>query len=299
MSSREPRPNFVAECFLVRNLSGKKTAFVMVEGETDRAALGQFAAKQCALFPSRGKDNVLYALKSDGFIGVPGIAGIIDLDYALISQSYERELPNLLYDDCCPDMEVILLQSPTLKKILRHELPEEDIAAAHDFADALYRESQRLAAEIGYFRWLNEVEGYRLNFKSLRIADFVDAEPLALDRDWLARRLAESRDGISSEQLLRETAELRENNPAENPQLCRGKDIIAIMAHIMPMLYESHFGKTLPESAGEIFQEERLAKELRKAYEFIYFKQTSLFLCIQEWESANCPYKILKPEIEA
>ena len=270
----------------------------MVEGKTDEVLWEEYRSREdCTLYPAHGKDKIIAALGVGHESRHVRHRRIVDADYWLITDADELATENLLYDDCCPDMEVILLQSPGLKKVLRHELPEEDIDAAHDFADALNRESQRLAAEIGYFRWLNEVKGYGLNFKSLRIADFVDAETLALDRDWLARRLAERRDEISSEQLLRETAELRENNPAENLQLCRGKDVIAIMAHIMPVLNEAHFGEELPENIREVFQEKRLAKEMRKAYEFIYFKQTSLFGCIQEWQSANCPYKILKPEI--
>ncbi len=278
---------------------GEGETFVMVEGKTDEVLWEEFRSKKdCTLYPAQGKDRIIAALDITKKRGLCGVAGIIDLDYTLISQTYQRDMPNLLYDDRCPDMEVILLQSPALRKVLRHELPDKDIDAIHDFADLLNRESQRLAAEIGYFRWLNEVEHYGLNFKVLRITDFVvDSDPLTLDRGCLARRLAEGRGGISSEQLLRETAGLRESNPPEDIQLCRGKDVIAIMAHIMPTLYESHFGKVLPNSASFLLKETRLAKELRKAYEFIYFKQTSLFGCIRTWESANNPFKILKPEI--
>ena len=270
--------------------------FVMVEGLTDRALWVEYA--DCDPIPTQGKELILDALNSYMLREAQGVAGIIDLDYTLISQTYQRDMPNLLYDDRCPDMEVILLQSPALSKVLRHELPDKDVDAIHDFADLLNRESQRLAAEIGYFRWLNEVEHYGLNFKALRITDFVvDNDPLTLDREWLARRLAEGRGGISSEQLLRETAGLRESNPPDNLQLCRGKDVVSIMAHILPTLFESHFGKALPNSASFLLKETRLAKELRKAFEYIYFKQTALFGCIQNWENTNCPYKILKPEI--
>ena len=287
----------VNEYRLARNsIEGK--SFVMVEGKSDRALWTEFIPPaNCYIVYADGKSDIVDALKTPVLRGIEGIAGIVDADYWLITDADELGTDNLLYDDCCPDMEVILLQSPALKKVLRHELPGEDIDTVHAFADALNHESQRLAAEIGYFRWLNEVEGYGLNFKALRLADFIDAEKLTLDCDWLARRLAEGRDGITSERLLSETAELRENNTPETPQLCRGKDAIAIMAQLLPALYQARFGEELPENIREVFQDRRLAKELRKAYEFIYFKRTSLFGCIQNWENTNRPYKILKPEI--
>ncbi len=311
----EPRPNFVAECFFVRNLSGKTTSFVMVEGETDRAALEQFAAGDCALFPSRGKDNVLYALKSDGFIDVPGIAGIIDLDYTLLTNEYDDTLPNLLFDDCYPDLEMIVLNSSkslALKAVMQHALKDEnyEVEQVCEFTLTLLKTAQRLAAEFGYFRLLNDCKkDYKINFKSFEYSyqqgfinfsetDFIDSGGLELRREWTALRLAESsKKQIDCEELLRETAELRENHPPHNIQLCRGKDVIAIIVYILPCLFQSHFGTELPYSAKETFQEIQLAKELRKAYKCDYFKRTSLCSCIRSWESANSPYKILKPEI--
>ncbi|MDE2855889.1 MAG: DUF4435 domain-containing protein [Chloroflexota bacterium] len=268
--------------------------FVLVEGVTDRSLWLEYA--DCDPIPTQGKDQIIDALKSYMLREAKGVAGIIDLDYTLISQSYERDMPNLLYDDCCPDMESILLSSPALKKVLRHELMSKDIdvAAVHKFADALNQEAHRLAAEIGYFRWLNERECYRLNFKTLRIADFVGGNPLALDRNWLAKRLAEERDSISSRQLLDETTDLRENPPTDIIQLCRGKDVVAIMAHILPRVYQEHFDAELPTSAKTLMQAKQLAKELCKTYEYIYFTETSLFQRICDWQKANKPYRILR-----
>ena len=297
MSSREPRPNFVAECIFVRNLSGQNTSFVMIEGETDRAALEQFVAGNCNLFPSKGKDNILFALRSSGFTDVPGIAGIIDLDYTLICDSYERDMPNLLYDDYCPDMESLLLNSPALKKVLRHTFDDITIDEIRDFAVELTNAALGLAMEFGYFRWLNHCRDYGLACNQIRFDEVVDAESLALDCRWVARRLAESNESVTGEQLVEETAELRAKCPPETIQLCRGKDVLAIMALVLPRLYESRFGSALPASAKMLTDKIQLAKELRKAYEYLYFRDTSLFSCIRAWEESNSPYEILKPEI--
>ena len=68
------------------------------------------------------------------------------------------------------------------------------------------------------------------------------------------------------------------------------------MALLLPRLYESRFGHELPANAVALKDARQLAKELRKAYEYMYFRETSLFGCIRAWEGANCDYRILKPE---
>lgn len=276
--------------FILRRWTGKP--FVMVEGVTDRALWAEYS--DCDPIPTQGKELILDALNSYMLREAQGIAGIVDLDYTLITQTYQSDMPNLLYDGCCPDMEMILLGSPALKKVLRHELPDVDIDAAHNFADRLSRESQGLATEYGYFRLLNHLNAYGLKCNAIPLSEVIDIDSLELDAKLVAARLTGGRPDILSDDLLRHVDDLRQRYPPDNIQLCRGKDVIAIMAHILPALYESRFGEVLPDSAREIFQAKRLAKELRKAYEYIYFKDSSLFGCIQNWESSNSPYKILK-----
>lgn len=315
MSSCEPKPNLIAECFFVRNLSGKMTSFVMVEGETDRAALDQFAAVECALFPSRGKDNVLNALNSDGFIDVPGIAGIIDLDFTLLTNCYDNTSPNLLFDDCYPDLEMILLNSSdssTLLDVVSDNLTDYEREELHGWTHTLLNAAQNLAMEFGYFRLLNDCNDCGIGFSSFEYSnqpgfinfgesDFIDVDALELRREWTARRLAvSSKDKISWEELLRETAELRKKHPPSNEnriRLCRGKDVIAIIAFVLPHLYQSHFGAEVPSSVKNVLEEKQLAKELREAYKGDYFKCTALCKCIRSWENTNSPYRILKPEI--
>ena len=274
---------------------GEGETFVMVEGKTDQVLWEEFRAKEdCTLYPTQGKGKILAALQVTKHRNMRGVAGIVDADYWLITEADELSNENMLFDDCCPDMEMILLRSDALRKVLRHELENAESDDAHAFADALTRDSHRLAAEVGYFRLLNECNNYGLNFKSLMIADFVDGDPPQLDCEWLARRLAENRSDISSEQLLNEAASLREAYPPDNIKLCRGKDVIAIIASILSALYEAYFNEELPDSAQALTQAKQLAKELSKAYEYIYFQNTSLFQRIRSWENNNSPFRIIR-----
>lgn len=298
----EMTPHEIANEIGVRQIQsriyGEGETFVMVEGRTDLVLWEEFRAKDdCTLYPTQGKDKIIAALQVTRKRDMRGVAGIVDADYWLITDADELGAENLLYDDCCPDMELILLCSPALKKVLRNELTNYEIDAMHELADKLTSEALRLAMEYGYFRWLNECCDYGLACNDIRLAKAIDADALTFDRDWVALRLAEGRNSVTSEQLLEETAELREKCPPETILLCRGKDVLAIMALILPRLFESRFGHELPANAAALRDASQLAKELRKTYEYMYFRDTSLFGCIRAWERANREYKILKPEL--
>ena len=274
------------------SLKGK--SFVMVEGTTDRAMLREYmAAKDCYLVYADGKANIVDALRTPVLCGLRGIAGIVDSDYWLITQSNELRTENLLYDDCCPDMESILLDSPALRKVLRHSINAEDIEWLHEFADKLKREAQRLAMEFGYFRLLNHLNDYGLRCNAIRIEEVIDIDTLQLDCEWIAKRLSEDA-AISSEELLNEVLALKTDYPPGNVQLCRGKDVVAIMTYILPILFESEFGEDLSRVAIAAFRPKGLSKDLRMAYEYGYFRETSLYSCIRKWESDNRPFRIIK-----
>lgn len=302
------KPNYIVEFIMTRNMDNAK-AFVLVEGTTDRALWGKFAAEDCHLRPAQGKDTIVDVLSST-FLkgkGMNGIAGIVDADYWLLTDADELGTDNLLYDDCCPDAESILLDSGALKKVLRHSINADDMEQIHQFADTLITEAQRLAMEFGYFRLLNECEQYGISFncfwKAHNIVDFIDNECQAFDRTWFARKLADhhktrwidkSDRWIPFDVLLEGVGELEERYPTPDIRLCRGKDVVAIMAHILPALFKTEFGKELSEINHSPIHKRELAKDLRMAYEFGYFMETSLFACIRRWEGENEPYRIIR-----
>ncbi len=288
-------------------LYGEGETFVMVEGKTDEVFWEEFSSrKDCTIYPVNGKDRVVATLDIANKNGTSGVAGVVDADYWLLADAEELCTKNLLFDNRCPDLEMILLQSPALKMAMRCALNGEEIDTADRFTDTLYTLSQKLAAEFGYFRLLNELEDYGINFKkfnyrhkkdyiNFRDADFIDVEKLQLRHNWTATRLAgSSQQSLDSGDLLQEIAALKQKYSPGAIQLCRGKDVLAIMAYIAPRVYQQHFDDALPESARELFDEARLAKELRKAYEYIYFVDTSLYQRIRDWQCANHPFRIIR-----
>lgn len=274
---------------------GEGETFVMVEGKTDAVLWEEYRSREdCTLYPAQGKDKIIAALRVLKQRKMHGIAGIVDADYWLISDADELGTDNLLYDDCCPDMESILLDSGALKKVLRHSIHIDDMEQIHQFADKLTTESQRLAMEFGYFRLLNHLNDYGLRLNAIQFEEVIDCACLELDRKLVASKLSGDKPGLTGEDLLQQVDELKETYPPDNAQLCRGKDVVAIMAHILPALFKTAFGKDLSETNYSPIHEKGLAKLLRMAYEFGYFMETSLFACIQRWECENEPYRIIR-----
>lgn len=277
---------------------GEGETFVMVEGKTDHVFWEEYRSKEdCAIYPVNGKDRVVATLDITNKRGSRGVAGVVDADYWLITDSDELGTDNLLYDDCCPDMEFILLSSPALKKLLRNELYNYDIEEVHELADKLQTEGLRVAMAYGYFRLLNHLKCYGLKCNAIPLSEVIDKDALELDAELVASRLTGDRSGITSDDLLQQVEDLRQRYPPDNLQLCRGKDVVSVMAYILPTLFGAQFGVDLPLDAKRAFGEKALSIRLRSAYEFGYFKQTALFDCIQKWENTNCPYIILKAEI--
>ena len=277
---------------------GEGETFVMVEGKTDQVLWEEYRAREdCTLLPAQGKDKIIAALEVTRKRKMRGVAGIVDADYWLITEADELGTENLLYDDCCPDLETLLLSSPALKKVLRNNLYNYDVDEIHEFAEDLTCVAKRLAAEFGYFRLLNHVKDYGIRFRDFDFSEVIDVDTLQLDSVETAKRLASTTADITGEDLLREVDELRERHPANRLQLCRGKDVVAILAILLPLRFKAKFGEDLPTSAAAALADRALSIHLRSAYDTTYFTETSLYGCIRNWECANIPYKILRPQL--
>lgn len=287
--------NYLFNLIFMSRLRNKAITFVLVEGRTDEALWWEFAAKDnCRLERVDGKGNLLSLLDSSRLHGTRGLAAIVDADYSLILQSDELDRQDLLYDDSCPDSEMMLLDSPALAKILRNHLTQLEITDVHAFAETLRYEALKLAEEMGLFRCLNARHNYGINFKTFNLKEAIDVETLWFDRDWAARRLCENMQELQGEQLIVELKALRNEFPPGNALLCNGHDAVYIIALILPSLFKREFGVPLKDSIRVALASATLSASLRTAYEFSYFSQTSLFDSVRAWEAVNGPFRIIR-----
>lgn len=296
--------NIICKQQIQSRIYGEGETFVMVEGKTDHVFWEEYRSKEdCTIYPVKGKGRIVAALNITKKRGNRGVAGIVDGDYWLITDADELGTENLLYDKCFPDMESLLLNSNALKKLLRNHLYRFDIERVHEFAEKLKAEAQRLASEFGYFRLLNYIGNYGISFKEMWKkychGDFilVGKRTREFNREDFCVKLKEICPHVLEYDLLTEIDQLRQQYPAGEIQLCQGHDFVATLAYILPNLYKSEFQEDVPDNMKMSFHDKLLSASLRSAYEYGYFKETSLFDCIQKWEVENTLYRILKPDI--
>ncbi len=287
--------------------------WVLVEGESDLAFLWEYMTdRNCILIDMQGKREIIDALSSQIMRGQRGIAGIIDADYGLLLQPQELNMDSLLFDEDCPDLEVILLTSRALKKSLRHDIRRipkitVPVTRIESVADQLAEEAFRLGMEFGYFRLLNESERYGISFncfwRAHQLEEFVDPILRTFDGDWFARRLADhhktrwmnrSDRWIPYDELLKGVDGLKEHFPMPNNKLCRGKDVMDVAKLIGPNLLDAEFAKEMSRDQVSQITFDRLDTDLRKSYEFIYFAETSLYRNIRRWECESGDFRIIR-----
>ena len=282
-------------------MSTRRRATVFVEGPTDKVLWKRFFSRNhCKLERVDGKTIVMSRLRSVEKRHERGFAGIIDADYSLISNDNELETPNLLYDNSFPDLETILVNSEALQTVISNNLLLDDSDKVESFTHILCRESHCLAMEFGYYRWLEHRHNFGLPCNAIierQTNAIVNLRLRKLNHIEVARLLTQRNNRVTQNQLEKEVNKLRSIQPPSTVQLCRGKDILEFMAHILPSLFKELFHKKLPQKKRTMLKADPIATQLRGAYHESDFKDTSLFGCIQNWESANMPYKILKPEI--
>ena len=279
-------PNEIVAELRMSRVDSPSVTFVLLEGPTDKKFWEEYKADRCHLFHTGGK---LKAVKVLQIImkrkTLRGVAAILDPDYWLIEPSDMLNLENLLVGDV-PDLELMLIISPALEKILRHTIDVDDI---YKFAETLRSESLRLGMEYGYFRLVDfRHREYNLSFNRVSFAEVIDNQTLQLNKNSVAEKLVEN-SAITPHQLLEQAEKLSKEYPP-SVKLCRGHDILSIMACLL------RFDDDLSERAKIQTQSNELSRTLRASYEFQYFISTKLFERIREWESDNSPYRIIRQE---
>ncbi len=274
-------------------------SLVLVEGQTDEALWTEYVAVRCSLIPAGNKEKAVKALEiANSKTSLHGVAAIVDPDFWLVEQSNLLKMDNLLFDDS-PDVETLMINTPALEKVMRHTFVNVATDEIHDLAKTLRDEALRLAVEFGYFRLLDfRCRNYNLMLRRVsdRFADFIDEKTFQLSSHKVAATLLEETSALSVSELLEQVEALKGQIPLEMV-LCRGKDMLSLLSLVLPVHFERRFQRDMSQKAHKQTTGNELARALRLAFEFVHFVVTALYARIRAWESANSPYRILKPEI--
>ena len=265
-------------------LAKPRHTLVLMEGNTDCTLLEEYKVENCILYNVQGKDKLWAAIHIlNRQNQVRGVAAIVDPDFLLVEQSDRLRTENVLFYDV-PDLELMLVHSPALEKVLRHTI---DSGFAETSTKALLEDAIRLGIEFGYFRYIHHQHPeYSLRMNNVTFGEAISGRPRRFNYDLVAERLSKD-SNVTKSKLLGRVSRLRQEI---EPQigLCNGKDVLSILAYLLATDYP------LSDKVKVQTRSNELSRTIRLAYEFSYFITTQLFKRIRKWESEHRPYRIIK-----
>ncbi|MEB3282448.1 MAG: DUF4435 domain-containing protein [Lyngbya sp.] len=260
-------------------------SFLIVEGDADKRFYKNLVDQEkCQINIALGKSNVIRVLdilESDKFLGV---LAIIDADFDKLEGNLPTQENLLLTDN--HDLEIMLLQSPALEKVLGEFGSEEKIQKLNQDIRSILLAG---GVYIGYLRWISLKESLNLKFEGLSFSRFIDKKTLAIDKIKLIVAVKNNSQKFQiDEREIEQKMESLERDNHDAWCVCCGHDLIEILSIGLCKFLGSNNSKDV--------EADQIEKILRLAYESSYFRNTKLYSLIQQWESFNTPFVILHRE---
>jgi hypothetical protein len=264
--------------------------FLLVEGSSDKIFYERFINKTaCELVTVSGKPSsklrvigVLDILEKSSF---QGVLAIVDADFDRL-QALPYNSLNLLRTDS-HDLETMLIESPAFNKVVAEFGSEEKIIQFNrDVRETLLV----TAMSVGYLLWISQCDELNLTFNGITFSKFVDDQTLQIDELSMIREVKNKSQAFSlKDEDLQKRLMSQKNNSHDPWQVCCGHHLVEILS----LGLRKAIGSNKPADV----EPNSLERNLRLAYEEVYFRQTHLYLEIRLWESNNQPFKVLRNDM--
>jgi hypothetical protein len=274
-------PEFIATQIKMRRGAYSGT-FIIVEGRYDMLVYERFVnGEKCKFEIADGKDKAIRALailEKDYFAGV---LAIVDADFSRLEGSLSLS-PNLLLTDY-HDLEVMLIQSPALDKVIGEFGSENKI---NKLAQEISVTLLETGKSIGYLRWTSLKFELALKFEDLDFKKFLDEKKLTVNLLKMISTVKNHSQKLALiEKDIQDKLETLIDNSHDPCQVCCGHDLICILSIGLCKVWGTwNYNDVKPDV---------IERALRLAYEKSYFHNTQLYVSIQEWERINQPFQIL------
>lgn len=270
--------------------SAFKGTFLLVEGSSDKVFYQRFVdSNKCELISVSGKPSsklrVIKVLEILEISNFAGIMAIIDADFDYLENSL-RNNPNLFYTDT-HDLETTLIKSPALDKVISEFGSERKISKFNQDIRTVLLDAGIL---IGYLRWISQTDGLGLKFSNIIFSKFINEKTLQIDKLKLIKEVKnKSQAFILTDENLNQRLIDKQNNSHDPWQVCCGHDLVEILS--------IGLRKAIGSNKVSDVEPESLERNLRLAYEQVYFTDTQLYLSIQNWENKNQSFKVFPSNI--
>ena len=257
-------------------------SFLVVEGRDDRLFFEQFVDRRhCRVIVVDGKRNVGDVVGILEAARFPGVAGVVDADFDHI-EGIGAASDNIIMLETV-DLEALLIQSPSLDRVLVELGSMEKIAGFHaSVRDVLVA----AALPIGCLRLHSRRSDLNLTFDGLRYERCIEVASLRID---VLRLIREVQNRSQYFELPYQDVALdidTINGSVEDPWLvCYGADMVEILA----------FGlrRTLGTNSAKAVEPKVVRRCLRLAYQCADLNDSRLGRDLRTWAARNPSFRLL------
>ncbi|WP_312698508.1 DUF4435 domain-containing protein [Sphingobacterium mizutaii] len=265
-------------------------SFLVLEGESDYLLFKKFIDEEiCKIEIGFGYEAVLEVVKLLNERSFNKVLGIIDKDFRELDNENIETL-NILCTDF-HDLEVSIINSDAFANVLTYHIQEKKLIEKYGDYNNFRNHLFKTLAPLSFLKWLNKKENLGIIFKSKNI----DGKPLDfvkficvtnltyLGNELLIKSVLDYCNGkvkiLIKEQELLVALEEVFNQDVDMYQLTNGHDLILLMAISLR--------KHVSNLNSKAITSEQIQRELFLAYEARFFRNSTLYSQIKEWELSS------------
>ena len=256
-------------------------SILLVEGAGDALLYGKFVSSdQCLILTAFSRNNVEDTFVELGTDDIAGVLGLVDRDY---DKEDDENFPDHIIRTEENDLEMMIICSPALDAVLEEYGSKGKINKVENSTKKSVREVLfECAAVIGAVRVLSKKKKLNLTFSGMKWR-FKGSGSIEIDVDRQYKQILIASSAVEGWNLarLRRDAEKVMDNVEDTKQLCRGHDVVRVLARALRKLFgtDSQF-----DSDQRVLN---LEKVLRLTFNWEHFRHTNTYSRIVRWEEQS------------
>lgn len=264
-------PSDIANNAMMLGQTGK--TIVIVEGITDRRLYGKFMDPSVEVVIAHSKNNVVGAVK----LAVKRrkcefVIGIVDADLDHIKESWLA--PQLFVTDT-RDSETLMMKSDAFDDVMAEYGDEAKVRTYERRFGNIRENVVKSGYPLGIMMYLSDRYGWKLCFKNLEFSNFIQRDTMGIDVKAFLREVASISSSTPGKDAMAQLLDGELQNPKDPWIVCRGHDVMEIMAIGLKEVFGSFNCKHITGSA--------LSGSFRLAFDKEEFSTTKLYKDTKEW----------------
>ncbi len=267
----------MSEMYMLRE-ANKDAIFLFVEGKDDIKFVSRLVRPEVYVGFCKGKSKVYELMRKVETSRLRNVVAVVDKDYDEILKNTVN-IDSVFYTDGTDMESSILMSKKAIQKMMIEFSDSERVEKYNNsHIPELVDKVFEICEQVGKMRLTNQKYDIGLKFKSTDITVYIDGE-MNFDFDQYQNDVIEhsGKSGNTDSVKSRIRGELVNNY--EYWEICRGHDLVKVFQYVLSSAYNClSYG-------NEAFSEKELSRFLRGSYEEQWFKKTSIYFSLKNWQA--------------